>query len=78
MKKNLLTFLLVMVMLLSSLLVLASCGPDEPSGPVDGNDPTLDLNEGVGEGAGSPGLSVITDPSNPEAGAGTQDKYITD
>ena len=87
MKKKLLALLLVFAMLLSCMLVLASCGDDEPenpSGPSDpstpdtpaDNDPNLNLKEDLPDGNGGAGIDVVTDPTNPEAGKGTEDEYI--
>ncbi|MBQ9736086.1 MAG: hypothetical protein IJV96_04805 [Clostridia bacterium] len=76
MKKKFLSLILAIALILSCMLALTSCPdtPDEP--PVV--DPELDLDETVPGGAGSEGIGVVTDPSNPEAGAGADDNYTSD
>lgn len=79
MKKKLLALLLVFAVLFSCMLVLASCGDDseQPSGPSDpAKDPDLNLKEEIPGGNGGEGIFVPTDPTDPEAGKGTEGDYI--
>ena len=73
MKKKLLALMLVMAMLLSCMLMLTSC-PDSGDGPQ--GDGELNLDEGISGSQGSSDLTIITDPNDPEAGKGEDNKYI--
>lgn len=74
MKKKILALVLVLAMLFSCMMMLTSC-PDDTGDDVPTNgEPNVD--EGLNNGAGSSSVYPITDPNHPEAGAGTEDKYI--
>ena len=74
MKKKLLALVLVMAMLLSCMLMLTSC-PDTPDVP-PAEDPSLNLDETVGKGDGSTDITIVTDPTDPDAGAEAEDNYV--
>lgn len=77
MKKKIIALVTALVLIASCVFVLSSCRRPKPDdGSTDGNDPVLDLDEGVTDGAGSGDVTMITDPNNPEAGADVEDKYV--
>ena len=74
MKKKLLALVLVMAMLLSCMLMLTSC-PDSTDGPST-KDPELNLNENINKGDGASDVTIVTDPTDPDAGADAEDSYV--
>ena len=90
MKKKLLALILMLAVLVSCMLMLTSCPDETPDDPVDNPpagdntpddttptpDPELNLNEGVGSGEGSKDVTIITDPTNPDAGKDAEDNYV--
>ena len=71
MKKRLFALLLVLAMLLSCTMMLTSCPDKGPDGP-------LNVDEGLDDGAGAGDPYILNDPTDPEAGAGAEDKYVGD
>ena len=67
MKKRFFALVAVFALLLSTLM-LTSC-------PNNGD---LNLDESYGETGGSSDVYIVSDPTDPEAGAGAEDKYIGD
>ena len=70
MKKRFFALATIMAVLLSTLM-LTSCPNKNPDGE-------LNLDESFEEGRGSKDVYIISDPTDPEAGATAEEKYIGD
>lgn len=68
MKRRFFALVTVLALLLSTLM-LTSC-PKE--------DGELNLDESVEDGKGAKDVYILNDPTDPEAGAAAEDKYIGD
>ena len=68
MKKRFFALVAVLAVLLSTLMLTACPKPDGE----------LNLDESLKDGKGAGDVYIISDPSDPEAGASAEEKYVGD
>lgn len=76
MKKNFFALVLVLAMLLSCMLMLTSCPEETPNVDDTPTNYEPNVDESLNNGTGSSSVYPVTDPTDPEAGAGTEGDYI--